>query len=153
MAKVIVVYESKYGNTRIAAEEIIAGMKEVPGVAAELYQPKDFDLGSIADYDAVIIGTPTHIGRPTFGIRRFIGRLGKLKLEGKKVAVFDLRGGPDPGQAVRRMEKQLAEKAPGLKLIAPGISVLVSDMKGPIAGDELPRCREFGKKLAGLIKD
>ena len=151
MAKVIVVYESKFGNTRIAAEEIIAGMKGVSGVDAVLYQPKEIKPEDIADYDAVIIGTPTHIGRPTFGIRRFIGRLGKLKLEGKKVAVFDLRGGPDPGQAVRRMEKQIAEKAPDLKLIAPGISVLVSDMKGPIAGDELPRCREFGKKLAGII--
>ena len=152
MAKVIVVYETKYGNTRIAAEEIIAGMKEVSGIETVLCQPKDIKPESIIDYDAIIIGTPTHIGRPTFGIRRFIGRLGKLNLEGKMVAVFDLRAGPDPGQAVKRMEKQLAEKAPGLKLITPGISVLVSEMKGPIADGELARCKEFGNKIAACIK-
>ena len=153
MAKVIVVYESKYGNTRIAAEEIIAGMKDVPGMAAELFRPKDFDMGRIADYDAIIIGTPTHIGRPTFGISRFIGRLGKLKLEGKMAAVFDLRMAPDPGQAMRKMEKQIGEKAPGLKLIAPGLSVLVSGMQGPIAEGEIPRCKEFGNKIASRLKE
>ena len=31
MAKVIIVYESKWGNTKIAAEAIAEGMKEVSG--------------------------------------------------------------------------------------------------------------------------
>ena len=31
MAKVIVVYESKYGNTKLVAEEITAGIKEASG--------------------------------------------------------------------------------------------------------------------------
>ena len=152
MAKVIVVYESKFGNTRIAAEAIIEGMKEIPGIEATLCQPKAVDLSSIPDYDAIVIGSPTHVGRPTWGIRRFIGKLGKINLEGKMAAVFDLRINPDPGQAVRRMEAQLADKAPGLKLVAPGLSVLVSGMHGPIAEGELPRCKEFGNKIVSRLK-
>ena len=31
MAKAIVVYESKYGNTRLAAEVIVEGMNQVGG--------------------------------------------------------------------------------------------------------------------------
>ena len=152
MAKVIVVYESKFGNTKLAAEAIIEGMKEISGIEAVLCQPKAVDLDGIADYDAVLIDSPTHIGRPTRGILKFIGKLGKINLEGKMAAVFDLRMNPEPGQAVMRMEKQIGEKALGLKLIAPGLSVLVGGMQGPIAEGELTRCKEFGNKIASRLK-
>lgn len=151
MAKVIVVYETKYGNTKLAAEEIIGGMREVPGIEAHLCLPKEADWNGIADYDAIIIGSPTHAGRPTMGIRHFIGRLGKIKIEGKMAAVFDLRSSPSPGYAVTKMEKQIAKDVPGLKLLAPGISLQVSGVKGPLVEGELSRCREFGHKIASRL--
>ena len=49
------------------------------------------------------------------------------------------------------MEKQIGENVPGLKLIAPGLSVKVEGMKGPVAEGELPKCSEFGKKIAGQV--
>ena len=151
MARVIVVYETKYGNTRIAAEEIIGGMGEVSGIEVHLCQPKELDWDSITGYDAIIIGSPTHAGRPTMGIRRFIGRLGKLRIEGKMTAVFDLRLSPASGHVVARMEKQIAKDVPGLKLLAPGISLQVTGIKGPLAEGELLRCREFGQKIASRL--
>ena len=36
IAKVIVVYESKYGNTKRVAETIIEGMNEIGGIEASL---------------------------------------------------------------------------------------------------------------------
>lgn len=146
MAKLIVVYESKYGNTRRAAEAIGEGAGETPGVEAVVKELKEVDPNRLAEYDAIVVGSPNHIGRATGGIKRLIDRLGKLNLEGKVAAAFDLY--LLEGKAVRKMEKQLGEKAPGLKLLTPGLSVRVEGMKGPIAEGELSRCREFGARVA-----
>ena len=152
MPKVIVVYESVYGNTKQVAEAIIEGMKEAPGIEVHLKELKEVASDQLSGYDAILVGSPNYIGRATRGIRKFIDRLGKLNLKGKTAAVFDTYGGKAYQQATGKMEKQLAKKAPGLKLIAPGLSVRVENMKGPISEGELPRCREFGSKLAAQIK-
>jgi len=152
LAKVIVVYESKYGNTKLVAETIIEGMRQVKGVEAVLSEVKEVDLSQIPSYDAILIGSPNHIGGPTRGIEKFIDKLGKLNLGEKRFAVFDTYLGKDFEKAVKKMEKRINEKAPGMKMIASGLSIRVQGMKGPIAEAELPKCKEFGKKLATQIK-
>ena len=94
------------------------------------------------------MGSPNHIGRATRSIKKFIDKLGNLNLEGKLAAVFDTYIGKDFEKAVKKMEKQISEKVPGLKLAAPGLSIRVKGMKGPIAEGELPKCKEFGTKIA-----
>jgi len=150
LAKVIVVYESKYGNTRRAAEAIAEGAGETPGVEAVVKELKEVDPKQLVEYDAILVGSPNHIGSATRGINKFIDQLGKLNLEGKVATAFDLY--LLEGKAVRKMEKQLGEKTPGLKLVAPGLSVRVEGMKGPIAEGELSRCREFGARVATGLK-
>jgi flavorubredoxin len=151
-AKVIVVYDSKYGNTKLVAETITAGMREVKGTETVVSGVKEVDLNRIPDYDAILLGSPNHIGGPTRGIKRFIDKLGKLPLEGKMFAVFDTYLGKDFEKAVKKMEKRIRDKVPGAKLAAPGLSIRVQGMKGPISEGELPKCREFGKKIAAQIK-
>ena len=153
MAKVIVVYESKYGNTKFVAEKIVEGMTEVSGVEAVLKELKEFDQKQLAEFDAILVGTPNHMGGATKSIRKFIDNLGKLSLEGKMAAVFDTYLGGDFEKAVKKMGKQINDKAPGLKLATPGLSIRVEGMKGPITEGELSRCREFGAKIASLIKE
>ena len=152
MAKVIVVYESKYGNTKLVAETIIEGMREVSGIEPVLNELKELNLNQLIECDAIVAGSPNHIGNATSGIRKFIDKLGKLKLEGKLVAVFDTYLGGDFEKAVKKMEKRISEKSPGLKLAAHGLSIRVEGMKGPIAEGELPKCKEFGVKIATQIK-
>lgn len=150
MPKILVVYESKYGNTKRAAEMIIEGLREA-GATAEMAQPKAVDRKQLGEYDAIVIGSPTHAGMATFGIRRFVGGLGKLDLSGKHAAVFDCRAGPEVGKVVHKLEKQLGEKVSGIRIAVPGISLLVVGMKGPLADGELERCREFGKQITGKL--
>ena len=152
MAKAIVVYESKYGNTKLVAETIVEGMREVPGVEAVLSELKKVDLNQLAGFDVILLGTPTHFGTATRSIKKFIDKLGKLNQEGKLVAVFDTYLGGDFEKAVKKMEKQINEKTPGLKLAASGLSIRVDGMKGPITEGELPKCKEFGTKIANLLK-
>jgi len=152
LAKVIVVYESKYGNTKLVAETIIEGMRQVKGIETALNEVKEVDISQISSYDAILIGSPNHVGGPTRGIKKFIDKLGKLNLSGKRFAVFDTYLGMDFEKAVKKMEKRINEKVPGLKMMASGLSIRVQGMKGPIAEGELPKCKEFGKKLATQIK-
>jgi len=153
MAKVIVIYESKYGNTKLVAETIVEGMREVSGVETVLSELREVDLNQLTDFDAILVGSPNHIGSATRSIRKFIDKLGKLNLEGKLAAVFDTYLGGDFEKAVKKMEKQMSEKAPALKLVASGLSIRVEGTKGPIAEGELPKCKEFGVKIATQPKD
>ena len=152
MAKVIVVYESKYGNTKLVAETIVEGMRSVSGIETVLSEVKEVDLNQLADFDAILVGSPNHMGSATRSIRKFIDKLGKLNLEGKLAVVFDTYLGKDFEKAVKKMEKQISDKVPGLKLAAPGLSIRVEGYYGPIAEGELPKCKEFGVKIASQMK-
>lgn len=150
--KVIIVYESKYGNTMRVAETIIGGMNEIGGIEASLSGLQEIDFNKIPSYDVILIGSPNHIGGPTRGIKGFIDKLGELRLEGKKFVVFDTYIGKDFEKAVKKMEKQVNEKVPGLKRLAPGLSIKVQGIKGPIVEGELQKCKGFGKKIASQLK-
>ncbi|MDD4984479.1 MAG: flavodoxin domain-containing protein [Dehalococcoidales bacterium] len=152
MAKVIVVYDSLFGNTRQVGETIVEGMKETTNIDALVTKTKGVDLKKLGDYDLILIGSPNHVGGSTLGIRNFIGKLGKLNLKGKWVAVFDTYAGTAHEQAVKKMEKWLSEKAPALKIATTGLSVKVEGMRGPISDGELPKCRVFGANIAKQLK-
>jgi|YelNatPaOPRAMG01_1025707.scaffolds.fasta_scaffold32463_3 flavodoxin len=153
MAKVIVVYESRYGNTKRVAESIIEGIKEVGGVEVSLKELKELgDVKRIAEYDVTLIGSPNHVGGPTRGIKSFIDKFSELPLTGKKFAVFDTYLGRDFEKAVKKMEKRIKEKAPDLKQVTAGLSIKVKGIKGPVEEGELAKCVEFGKNIANKLK-
>jgi flavorubredoxin len=152
MARAIIIYESKYGNTKRVAEVIAEGMREVSGVEAVLNEVKEVELDKITEFDAILVGSPNHMGSATRGIRKFVDELGRLSPGVKLGAVFDTYIGRDFEKAVKKMEKQIGEKVPGLKLAVPGLSVKVEGMKGPISGGELPKSKEFGVKMASQLK-
>ncbi len=153
LAKIIVGYESKYGNTKLVAEKIVEGMKEVKGTEATLRELEEIDLSKIADYDAILIGSPNHYGGPTKSVKEFIDKLEKLNLDGRHFAVFDTYLGKGFFEkAAKKMEKRINEKVPGMEVIAPGLSIKVLGTKGPIADGELPKCKEFGNKVATQIR-
>jgi len=150
--KIVIVFESKYGNTRRVAEKIMEGISEVSGVDASLRELKEVDVNRIPEYDVILIGSPNHMGGPTRSIKGFIDNLGGLQLEGKKFAVFDTYMGRDFEKTVRKMEKQISERNTGLKRIAAGLSVKVRGIKGPIVESEIPKCRDFGRNIAVHLK-
>ena len=152
MARTIIIYESKYGNTRLAAEAVAEGIKLTSGIEPAVIELKEVNLEGLAEFDAILIGSPNHMGNATRGIRKFIDGLGKINLEGKRAAVFDTYIGGDFEKAVKKMEKRISEKAPGLSLVAPGLSIRVDGMKGPITEGELPKCQNFGIIIGNQLK-
>jgi flavodoxin len=153
MVKVIVVYESKYGNTKRVAETIMEGIREVQGAETVLNELKEVDLNKIAEYDVILIGSPNHYGGPTKSVSEFIDKLGKLNLDGRHFAVFDTYLGKGFFEkAAKKMEKRINEKVPGLKQTGPMLSIAVQGSKGPIVEGELPKSKDFGKKIATQLK-
>lgn len=150
--RVFVVYDTKHGNTRIVAESIVDGLREVEGVEAEISDVEAIDPNNLPDFDAILIGSPNHVGRPARSISRFIDRLGRLGVAGKRAAVFDTYLGGDFNKVVGKMEGRIRDRVPGLGLIGPGLSIRVEGLRGPIAEGELPKCRDFGRKIADQLK-
>ena len=62
LVKVLVVYDTKYGNTRLVAEKIVEGMREVERIETAISDVEEVDLDRIVDYDAILIGSPNHYG-------------------------------------------------------------------------------------------
>jgi flavodoxin len=145
---VIVIYESKYGNTRLVAEMIGKGLSQFPDIEAVVAEVSQVNSNLVVNYDALLIGSPNHLGGSTRGISKFIDRLGKLDLKHRWMAVFDTYTGNDFQKAMRKMEQQLSRKVHGIVLIAPGLSIRVDQTKGPVASGELPKCEEFGVGFA-----
>ena len=145
----LVVYETKFGNTKKAAETIAEGMKEGEQIETEVLNVNDVDYSKVRDYDAIIIGSPTWAGNCTDTIKKFVDELAGLSLNEKFYAVFDTNSGiPLLSKAVKKMEKLISKKLPSFKKILPGLPVRVKGTKGPIVEGELPKCQNLGKEIA-----
>ncbi len=151
LTKVLVVYESKHGNTKLAAEKIIEGMSEVKDIEVSLYEIKEVNLTNVPNYDVILIGSPNHFGGPTRSIKKFIDSFEKINLNGKLFAVFDTYLGKDYEKAVNKMENKVNEKVLGSRLVTPGLSIRVQGMKGPIQEEEFLKCKEFGRKIVNQL--
>lgn len=152
MLKIIVIYESKYGNTRQIAEEIIAGINKSGATDIILNDVKQVNFDDVITADAILIGSPNHMGRATKSIRRFIDELSKINLKSVPIAVFDTCFNQECEKTMKKMEKQIKENVLSLKLITPGLSIKVEGIKGPIMEEELPKCHEFGIRFRKMIE-
>jgi NAD(P)H dehydrogenase (quinone) len=102
MSKILVLYYSTYGHIEKMAEAIAEGAKTVAGtsvtikrvpetVPAEIAKTSHFKLDQkapvatvdeLADYDAIIFGTPTRFGNMAAQMRNFLDQTGGLWAKG-----------------------------------------------------------------------
>lgn len=154
LVKVFVAYDSQYGNTKLVAEKIAEGIREAEGMEVALGYVKEVDPSTLAGYDALLLGAPNHMGRPSRTMKKFVDQLTKVDLKAASVAVFGTYAGRARAvdRAVDKMEKTVAKKLPRLKLVLRGLSVKVTGVTGPVVEGELPKCMDFGKKIAEELK-
>ena len=108
-------------------------------------------------YDLILIGSPVHFGKHVGSIKDFINKLPKSKLKVKNYSVFNTYMGDESGttedgvctytRMLDKIESQINEKMPNLTKISPGLPIRVNGMKGPIASEDLPKCKDYGMKL------
>jgi len=89
MAKVIVIYYSRTGNTKKMAELVVEGIKKEE-VETVLKDVKDVDADELLKYDALVIGSPTYYGTMSSEIKKLLDDSVKFhgRLEGKVGAAF-----------------------------------------------------------------
>jgi flavorubredoxin len=152
--KVFIVYDSKYGNTKIAAENILTGLKQVEGIEAEISYVKEVDSQRVGSYDALILGAPNHMASPSRTMKKFVDKLAELDLKAKKVAVFGTYSGRirTADRAAKKLEKIVEKTLPKVKLLSPSLSIRVKGVTGPVAEGELTKCQEFGSRIANQLK-
>ncbi|MHB1679481.1 MAG: NAD(P)H:quinone oxidoreductase [bacterium] len=103
--KILVLYYSTWGHVETMAEAVAKGAREIEGAEVTIKRvPKVMtpevlkNIGAkidqkapiansdeLADYDAVIFGTPTRFGNMTGQMRNFLDRTGNLWQEGKLI--------------------------------------------------------------------
>jgi flavodoxin len=62
------------------------------------------------------------MGGPTSRIKKFIDKLEKVDLKGKKVATFDIYVRKKLIKAIRKMEQIIKEEIPNMEFITSGLS-------------------------------
>jgi|TARA_R110000823_G_scaffold65241_2_gene153197 NAD(P)H dehydrogenase (quinone) len=116
MAKVLVLYYSMYGHIETMANKVAEGARSVDGVEVTVKRvPETMDdeafkaaggkvdqdaplatPAELADYDAIIVGTPTRFGNMSGQVRTFFDQTGGLwakgSLAGKVASVFTSTG-------------------------------------------------------------
>jgi NAD(P)H dehydrogenase (quinone) len=112
MAKILVLYYSSYGHVERMAEAVAEGVREVSGTEVDIKRVPELvpeaaarksgmkldqpapvaDPDDLANYDAIIFGTPTRFGNMAGQMRNFLDRTGNLwatgALIGKVGSVF-----------------------------------------------------------------
>ncbi|HEV7368315.1 NAD(P)H:quinone oxidoreductase [Arenibaculum sp.] len=120
-ARVLVLYYSSYGHIEAMAQAVAQGVREAGAVAVlrrvpelvpgEVAQRSGYKLdqaapvatvAELADYDAIILGTPTRFGNMASQMKNFLDQTGGLwfedKLVGKVGSVFTSTGSQHGGQ-------------------------------------------------------
>jgi flavodoxin len=155
--KVLVVYDSEFGNTEIVARAIgevlgSEGVVEVSRVSD--VQPEGFE-----GLDVLVVGSPTQQFKPTGATTSFLKGIPKNDLSGIKVAAFDTRLTVEEieetailaffvrifGYAAKPIGNTLKKK--GGEMAIPPEGFLVQGMKGPLVEGELERAEAWAREI------
>jgi flavodoxin I len=145
--KALVVYDSVYGNTEKIARAI--GDAIAPSAEVKVMRAGEANPSELISLDLLIVGSPTHGGRPVPGVQDFLKKVPELSLKGISVAAFDTRISKRIvgvfGYAAGRIGGKLKKK--GAALIAPPEGFFVTGGQGPLKEGELERAAAWARGL------
>lgn len=154
--RVLVVYDSVFGNTERVAQAVGAALEpqaEVTVLRPGAVQPEHLDR-----LDALIAGSPTRAFRPTPAVRSWLRGLKPGSLKGVKVAAFDTRADVATvgsrlltalvkvfGYAAEPIGRQLQAKG-GSEAMSPA-GFFVERTEGPLREGELERAAAWARQI------
>ena len=144
--KVLIVYDSVYGNTEKIAKAIGGAITG----EVKVLRAGDVNASALESVDFLIVGSPTQGGRPTPAIQDFLSKLSEPTIKGISVAAFDTRFSTRWvgifGYAAGKIGVNLKEK--GGNLAASPEGFFVEGTKGPLKEGELERAASWAKEIA-----
>ena len=154
MAKVLVVYYSRSGNTEKMAKLIAEGIA-AEGVEAVVKPVQETQVDELLGYDGVVAGSPTYYGSMAWELKKLFDESVKFhgKLDGKVGAAFSSAANIGGGNETTVMDIIDAMLIHGM--------VVQGDPKGDHYGRVSigspdsrveEQCRRTGQRVAALVK-
>jgi len=172
MTRVLVAFESMFGDTETVARAVAEGLAEALGSGGTVDLRRAGPGVEVDGIDLLVAGGPTHAfsmtraatrkaageqGAPADlamgpGLREWIETLDVPAGAGPGFATFDTRIKKRgvPGSAAKAAEKRLRHR--GLRVVTPATSFWVADTPGPLLDGERERARAWGAALAGRLQ-
>ena len=148
--RLVVAYDSTYGNTRRIAEAVAGGWPEGP------HDPpmpiRDLDARRLDSEVLLVVGAPTHGHGADPATWSALERIPAERFRELRVAVFDTRYDRSrwlTGSAALDIERALVAR--GARAIAPAESFFVAGSEGPLEDGELERARGWSARLHDLV--
>lgn len=154
LAKVLVLYYSRSGNTRSMAEAVAEGV-QAGGAEASLRSVQDTTPDQLLEYQGIILGSPTYYGVVSGQIKSFFDESVKLhgKLSGRVGGAFascGIMGGGSESTVLSLVQMLLVHG-----MVVPGFAM--TSHYGPVAVGKpddtaLKNCRSLGQEVARLAQ-
>jgi len=154
--KIVVVYDSRTGNTEKMAHAIAEGAGSVEGVKVEVKKVGEpFPLSKLSDADGVFFGSPCNYANVTPAMLSLLGNLkgyinvAKVKVKGKPAAVFGSYGW-DGAWVMEELLvgyiKDMGYKVHGEACVEVGTAIQYHP------DDHLGKCRDWAKAFVESLK-
>jgi len=154
MAKVLVTYYSRGGNTRRLAE-MFAETLRAEGLEVVLKPVSEVKVEELMDYDGIAIGSPTYYGQMAAEVKKLIDDSVALhgKLDGKVGFAFTTAGGHGTGGETTLLSILESLLIHGMVVQGdPGDLHYGLIVRGKPGSEDLDRIRRKAKRMAQLIR-
>lgn len=155
MAKLLITYYSRTGNTEQMAQIIAEGARGVEGVQVDVLPVGDITPDDLLSYDGIVMGSPVYYGTMAAELKRLIDESVRhhRKLDGKVGGGFASAGGIGGGNETTVLDIVKALMIHGMVVKGEAMG----DHYGPVsigAPDERSRkeCLKYGKSVAALTR-
>jgi NAD(P)H dehydrogenase (quinone) len=96
MNRILVLYDSKTGNTARMAQLVAEGAQSIPGTEVRLLSVDQATAADVAWCDGLAVGSPTNMGILSWKMKRFWDETMReewMKIDGKIACAFSTAGG------------------------------------------------------------
>ena len=152
--QILIIYDSKTGNTEKMALLVAEGVKEATGVDALVKKVDETTNEDLLKADGIIVGSPTYYGQMSSKVKAMFDESVKIhgKLEGKVGAAFTSSGGIASGAETTIISILEAMLIHGMVIQGRSHAEHYGAAAvGKPKEREEERCRELGKMVAGLV--
>jgi len=152
--KILIVYDSRSGNTEKMAYAVAEGVRE-EDINVVIRKVDDASIDELPDADGVILGSPVYYGLPTGKIKEFVDASVKYhgKLDGKVGGAFASSGGIHTGAETTIIALHEALLIHGMIIQGTsGANHYGAASVGAPDDNDRENCKKLGKRVASLVK-
>jgi NAD(P)H dehydrogenase (quinone) len=154
VAKILIVYDSKTGNTQVMAKAVAKGAEKAGIIEAVVKKVEETANSDLLAADGIIMGSPTYFGEMSAKLKAFIDASISVhgQLTGKVGGAFTSSGGTASGGETTLLSIVQAMLIHGMIVWGRaddkhyGVAVT-----GKPSKEDLAECEELGKRVAELV--